>query len=86
MSAPELVLYGAHGCHLCEVAERVLEGLAARHGLSWRKQAIDGDPELETRFRAEIPVLMLGEEKLAKYRIEPDELLRKLRARGVGLR
>jgi hypothetical protein len=41
---------------------------------------ISADEALESRFRAEIPVLFIGERKVAKYRISADALRRALLA------
>lgn len=86
MTVPQLVLYGARQCTLCDAAAAVLSEVAARHDLKWRKLDIDGDPELEAAYRSEIPVLLLDGRKIAKYRIDPVALEAALRARGVGPR
>lgn len=44
------------------------------------------DPELERRYVFEIPVLLLGEREIARYRIGPEELARELRRAGVKKR
>jgi hypothetical protein len=42
---------------------------------------ISGDPALEARYGAEIPVLVLGETTVAKFRISESDLRRVLDAR-----
>jgi hypothetical protein len=43
---------------------------------------ISGDSELEARYGAEIPVLLLDGIKVAKYRISESDLRRALQARS----
>jgi hypothetical protein len=43
---------------------------------------ITGDADLERRYGAEIPVLMVEGKKIAKYRVSEEELTRALRARA----
>ena len=41
------------------------------------------DPEMESRYAREIPVLFLGEAEIARHRTTPDELRRKLAEAGL---
>ena len=52
--------------------------------LSLEEIDISGDPALEALYGLEIPVLMIGGRKAAKYRIAEDELRRLLLAREAG--
>ncbi len=67
---PELVLYARDGCHLCEDARAVVQGLledrAARgqRSAALRERDITTDPDLERRFFATIPVLELSGHRL----------------------
>jgi len=45
---------------------------------------ISTDPDLESRYGIEIPVLLVDGKKVAKYRIREYELTRILRARSGG--
>lgn len=79
-SARELVVYTASGCCLCDDARAVLDRVAPELGLDVRWVHIDGVPELEQRWRQEIPVGLLGGRKVFKYRVD-EELLRRRAAR-----
>jgi hypothetical protein len=61
-TAPSLLLYTRQGCCLCEgLEERLRElGLSAE-GTAPRLQRIDvdGDPQLQSRYGLEVPVLAL---------------------------
>ena len=75
-----VVLYHAVGCHLCERARATL--LDVRHDHSFDLEEIDigGDPELEARYRAWLPVVEIDGERAFVYRVEEQEL----RARLAG--
>jgi len=82
----EVLLYGAADCHLCEVAKRQIE--AQRDALGFVLSTVDitGDPQLESAFREQIPVVFVDGHKAFKFRVDPDELRRRVlrasRARG----
>jgi hypothetical protein len=52
---PEVILYSRPGCHLCELAARML----AVAGVRWREIDIDGDPGLAGRYGLRIPVVRI---------------------------
>jgi len=73
-----VVLYGAPGCHLCDVAKNVLE--RQRELLEFGLEVVDisGDAELESAYREQIPVVFVAGRKAFKYRVEPLELARRI--------
>jgi glutaredoxin len=87
-SAPpaRVTLYTGAGCHLCEAAREVLEAVRREIPFDLQERPIDGDPELEARFRAELPVVFVDGQKHAKYTVEPDRLRRRLLARPGAMR
>jgi len=53
------ILYGTSACHLCEVAEHMLESLRlSRAGFDFEKVDIAGNDALFERYGMRIPVLM----------------------------
>ncbi len=65
---PRVRLYVADGCHLCGVAVEVVRTVC---GDDFELVDITGDPDLERRFRAVIPLVEIdGEER---FRFEVDE-------------
>lgn len=74
-------VYGASGCHLCEEAEALLRRLAPELGLDVHYVDISGDPDLEARYRPEIPVVFVDGRKAYKYRVDEADLRRRLRRR-----
>jgi glutaredoxin len=73
-----LTLYSRPECCLCEEMKAVLAQV--RHGIPLELEEIDIslDPELETRFGQEIPVLFINGRKAFKYRLTASELRRRL--------
>ncbi len=73
-------LYGAHDCHLCENARRVIERVRADELFVLEEVDITGDPELERRYRERIPVVLVDGEEAFTYVVHPDALRRRLEA------
>lgn len=71
-------LYSAPGCCLCDEMKAQLEAVRGRIPFDLEVVDISSDALLEARFRAEIPVLFIGERKVAKYRISAEALRRAL--------
>jgi hypothetical protein len=82
---PELTLYTAPGCCLCAELQGQLQVLSRELPFRLREVDITGDPELERRYRAELPVLLVNGRKAVKYRISTEALRQRLlRASGQG--
>ena len=79
-----LTIYSRAGCHLCDDMKALVQRVARTHskGIVVEEIDISTDPELESRYGLEIPVLMLNGRKIAKYRIGEDELRRVLAGRA----
>jgi Glutaredoxin-like domain (DUF836) len=58
----EVVLYEGAGCGLCARALAVLQAQAPLLGFALRRVTIDGDEELERRFRIDLPVVAIDGE------------------------
>ena len=78
-----LTLYSRPGCHLCDdmkaVVQRVMQSSPDR--ISIEEVDISTDPDLESRYGVEIPVLLVNGTKAAKYRVTEDQLRRILAGR-----
>jgi hypothetical protein len=70
------VLYEGSGCGLCARALAVLESEAPGLGFDLRRVAIDGDPELERRYRIDLPVLLVDGEIAFTYAVSEAALRR----------
>ena len=62
MDVVEVVFFEGAGCGLCARAVAVLEAAAPRLGFSLVRIAIDGDDELERRYRIDLPVVLVNGE------------------------
>ena len=74
----EVILYTRHGCHLCDEAQALLEQLRQRAEFSLAVIDVDRDPALQAKFTNEVPVVFIGGRKAFKYRVNPEEFLRRL--------
>jgi len=74
------VLYHAQGCHLCERALRVLQETRQEIPFDLETIEIDGDPELEARYREWLPVVEIDGERAFVYYVDSGALRRKLAA------
>jgi glutaredoxin len=67
-------LYVGRDCHLCEIARTELERLRGELGFELEEVDITGDPDLERRYRALLPVVEADGERISVYRIEEQAL------------
>lgn len=72
-------IYSRPGCHLCYEAKEVIERVRRRIPLSIRVIDIQDDPELESRFGMEIPVIFINNHKAFKYRVDEAEFEKKVK-------
>jgi glutaredoxin len=72
----ELTLVGKPGCHLCDDAEAVIEGVLVDFAgkVSLTKLNILEDEELFARYSEEIPVLLINGQVHNYWRIDPERL------------
>jgi glutaredoxin len=71
-------LYVASGCHLCERARVTVATVREELGFELEEIAIDGNPELEARYRELIPVVEIDGKPVFSYFVPPDALRQKL--------
>jgi len=76
----KLILYGRRRCHLCDVAKDALRELQRRLEFEVEERDVDDDPDWAARFGEEVPVGVIGDRKVFKYRVEPERLERALLA------
>jgi glutaredoxin len=72
-----LVLYGRTGCHLCDDARAVLQGI----GHPFEEVDVEGDDELLARYLERIPVVALDGTELYDFFVDEADLRRRLAAR-----
>ena len=76
---PRVTLYSGRGCHLCHEARAVLEQVRREIPFTLDEFEIDGDPILEARYRAELPVVLVDGSKRFKFHVDARRLRRVLR-------
>ena len=76
-----ITFYTRPECGLCEDAKAILQALQQEWGFEIVEVDITQDPDLNERFREEIPVAFLDGRKLFKYRVDPARLGRQLQRR-----
>jgi hypothetical protein len=70
----------AAGSHMCRGPRRLLEEVRAEAGFDLVRVDITSDPGLEAEFREQIPVVFVAGRKAFKYRVDADELRRRVAA------
>jgi glutaredoxin len=73
-----VTLYGKPGCHLCEDARGVIEGVRATHGFELEEVDITVDPGLYRQYGQRIPVVAVDGVELFEFFVDPAELTRSL--------
>ena len=73
-----VTLVHAVGCHLCESARRVIEGVRAEVPFELEEVDITGDEELEGSYRERIPVVLIDGQEAFTMFVHPDGLRRRL--------
>jgi hypothetical protein len=79
-----LVLLGQPDCGLCHELKEIALPVLTELGLALVERDVRDDPELERRYLLEIPVLLLGEQEVARHRITAEGLRQQLAALGVA--
>ena len=77
-SRSKIRLYGAEGCHLCERARATVLEAQRDLGFELEEIAIDGDDQLEARYRELIPVVEIDGKQEFVYFVDPAALRRKV--------
>jgi len=74
----EVTLYTRKGCHLCEEAKSQMAPLLREFGARLREVDIDADESLRALYDVDVPVIFLGERKVAKHRLDLAQFRRQL--------
>ncbi len=75
----DVTLYTRPGCHLCEEAKAAIAPLLQEFGAVLHEVNIDEDVVLKERYGWDIPVIFLGQRKVAKHRVDLAQFRRQLR-------
>jgi len=81
LNAPGLTLISRRDCLLCDEMLAALREFGAGVTLPPLRQLdVDSDPELTRRYGLQVPVLLLGETLVCRFRFDPAALSRHLGA------
>ena len=81
-SIPKVVVFHGVGCHLCERALAQVRKLREELPFELEEVEIDGDPELEARYREWLPVLEIDGQRAFVYHVDADAFRRKVAAQS----
>ena len=73
---PHVVFYTKPGCHLCEDAKREIVNAGCTGLYTFEEINILSDPELQRRYGAEIPVVLINGVHAFKYRLTTEDFRR----------
>jgi glutaredoxin len=77
---PQVTLYTRVGCCLCDDAKQVIAAARQRVDFDYAEIDIDDDEELRLLYNDEVPVIAINRRKAFKYKVNMNELLKKLAA------
>jgi glutaredoxin len=69
---PEVVVYHAEGCHLCERALEQLRAFREELDFELREVDITGDEALEAAYREWLPVVEIDGRRRFTYHLQPE--------------
>jgi glutaredoxin len=67
-----ITVFTRHGCHLCEVAVEVLEGMRNELNFEIEKIYIDSNAELEKLYGEQVPVIHIDGVHHDFFRVDPE--------------
>ena len=76
----QVTLYTRVGCCLCDEAKEVIAGARRQADFDYAEIDIDADAELVRLYDVEVPVVTINGRKAFKYKVDMNELLKKLAA------
>jgi glutaredoxin len=77
---PQVALYTRAGCCLCDDAKQVIAAARQQVDFDYAEIDIDGDPDLVRLYNHEVPVITIDRRKAFKYKVNINDLLKKLAA------
>jgi glutaredoxin len=69
----KVTLYTRPGCHLCDEAKQVMTAAGCSDKYVLTEVTIDDDPELQRRYRYDIPVIMIDGRESFRHRLSIED-------------
>ncbi|SDC80368.1 Glutaredoxin [Streptomyces prasinopilosus] len=73
-----VTLVGKPGCHLCDDARAVVEGVCGDLGVAWEEKDITRDPALHEQYWEQIPVVLVDGRQHTFWRVDEVRLRKAL--------
>ncbi|MDH5357837.1 MAG: glutaredoxin family protein [Gammaproteobacteria bacterium] len=73
-----VILYTTAGCHLCELAEAMLQDMSSQHDIKIVATEIGDNDELVARYGIKIPVIRFLDGSELNWPFEAHEILTKI--------
>jgi glutaredoxin len=77
-----VTLYAREGCHLCDEARAAMLPLIHRGGAELREVDIDDDTQLRAMYNESVPVIFVGADFFARYRVDAQKFAKALQGAG----
>ena len=74
MGEPRITLLGKPDCHLCDDARAIVAKVADDLNVEWEEIDITTDPELQQRWREQIPVTLIDGVQHDYWRVDEARL------------
>jgi glutaredoxin len=65
-----VVIFSRNGCHLCEVAEKLVKDIQKDHEFELEIIYINGDADLEREYGEEVPVTLINGKRHDYFRVD----------------
>jgi glutaredoxin len=75
----QIEMYSRPGCHLCDEAKIVIDRVQSRIPFSVHVINVETDPALEKAYGDKIPVVLINGQLAFKYRVDEEELERRVK-------
>jgi glutaredoxin len=77
-------VYSRSGCHLCDVMVAELRAMTAAEDVTVELVDVDDDPALRAAYGIHVPVLVVDDEELCRYRLDRERVTACLHAARRG--
>jgi glutaredoxin len=75
---PTVIIYSRPGCHLCDVAKKIIDACRPEREFDVVVHDISLDAELTARYGNDVPVICVNGREIARHFVRKDEFLRAL--------
>jgi hypothetical protein len=69
----KVILYSKPGCHLCEQSKEAMQAAGCSDLFTIEEINIETDPELNARYRYDIPVILINGTEAFRHRLLAEE-------------